>query len=72
MEKKANPGNLALKVLATQSGGYILGPNNDLASQIDQCVAGSGPYYAISFDPPRAEHANEYHDLRERGRWQVW
>ncbi len=36
----------------------------DLASQIDQCIAGSGPYYVISFDPPRADHANEYHDLR--------
>jgi VWFA-related protein len=62
--KKANPGNLALKVLATQSGGWILGPDNDLASQIHSCIAGSAPYYVISFNPPHADQANEYHDLR--------
>jgi hypothetical protein len=23
----------------------------------------AGAYYTLSFDPPRAEHADEYHDL---------
>lgn len=62
--KKANPGNLALKVLATQSGGWILGPDNDLEGQINKCISGSGPYYMISFDPAHADRANEYHALR--------
>jgi VWFA-related protein len=62
--KKANPSDLALKVLATQSGGRILGPNSDLVGQINSCVSDGSTYYAISFDPPRADRANEYHDLR--------
>ena len=62
--KKTNPGNLALKVLATQSGGWILGPDNDLAGQINKCISGSAPYYILSFDPGHADRANEYHDLR--------
>jgi VWFA-related protein len=62
--KKANPSELALKVLATQSGGRILGPNNDLAGQINSCVVDGSSYYTISFEPPHADRANEYHDLR--------
>jgi VWFA-related protein len=62
--RKADTGNLALKVLATQSGGLVLGPDNDVASQIDRCIADAGAFYTISFNPPRAEHADEYHDLK--------
>jgi VWFA-related protein len=62
--RKADTGNLALKVLATQSGGLVLGPDNDVVSQIDHCIADAGAFYTISFDPPRAEHADEYHDLK--------
>lgn len=62
--KKANPSDLALKVLATQSGGRILGPNSDLVGQINTCVSDGSSYYMISFDRPRADRADEYHDLR--------
>jgi VWFA-related protein len=62
--RQADTGNLALKVLVTQSGGRILGPDNDLAGQIDSCVADANAFYTLSFDPPRADHANEYHDLK--------
>ncbi|MGO9437816.1 MAG: VWA domain-containing protein [Terracidiphilus sp.] len=62
--QQADTGNLALKVLATQSGGMVLGPDNDLAGQIDQCVADANVFYRLSFDPPRAERADEYHELR--------
>jgi VWFA-related protein len=62
--KQAAPPNLALKVLATQSGGRVLGPDNDIAAQIDRSVADATVYYTISFDPPRADRANEYHDLK--------
>jgi VWFA-related protein len=62
--RQADSGNLALKVLVTQSGGQILGPDNDLAEQIDRCVADANSFYRISFNPSPAEHANEYHDLK--------
>ena len=52
--EKANPPNLDLKVLAIQSGGRVLGPNNDVAGQIDSCVADANPFYTLSFDPPHA------------------
>jgi len=62
--READTGNLALKVLVTQTGGRILGPDNDLAGQIDRCVADANVFYRISFNPPTAEHADEYHDLK--------
>jgi VWFA-related protein len=61
---KANPPNLGLKVIATQSGGRVLGPDNGLAAQIDQCVRDADASYPLSFDPPRADKPNEYHDLK--------
>jgi len=61
---KAVPSNLALRVIATQSGGRVLGPDNDLAGQIDGCAEDASAFYTLSFDPPRADRANEYHDLR--------
>lgn len=61
---KADSGNLALKVLALESGGRILGPDNDLAGQIATCIAEANAFYTISFNPPAAEHADEYHDLK--------
>jgi VWFA-related protein len=62
--RKADTGNLALKVLALQSGGRILGPDNNLAEQIDGCIADASAFYTISFNPPAVEHADEYHDLK--------
>ena len=61
---KANAPNLGLKVLAIQSGGRVLGPDNGLAAQLDKCVEDAGAHYTLSFDPPRADRANEYHDLK--------
>ncbi len=62
--RDSDPGDLALKVLATQTGGRILGPNNDFASQIERCIADANNFYRISFDPPVAGQADEYHDLK--------
>jgi VWFA-related protein len=62
--EKANPANLGLKVLAVQSGGQVIAPDNDIAGQIDRCIQDAGAYYAISFNPPPADKANEYHDLK--------
>ncbi len=62
--RQADIGNLALKVLVTNTGGRIFGPDNDLAAQINRCMADAGAYYSLSFDPPKAEHLDEYHDLK--------
>ena len=62
--RESDAGDLALKVLATQTGGKILGPDNNLAGQIDRCITDANNFYRISFDPPAAEHADEYHDLK--------
>ena len=62
--RQTDTGNLALKVLVTQSGGRILDPSNDLAAQIDRCIAEASAFYMLSFDPLPAKNANEYHDLR--------
>jgi VWFA-related protein len=57
------PANLALQVLAIQSGGLALNFNNDVASLLRQCLADTQAYYQISFDPPAASKSNEYHQL---------
>jgi VWFA-related protein len=62
--RDADFGNLALKVLVTQTGGRILGPDNDLAGQINRCVEDAGAFYRVSFDPPAAERSDEYHELK--------
>jgi len=61
---KAIPPDLGLKVLATQTGGRVLPPDNDLGAQIATCVQDTSAFYAVSFDPPPADKANEYHDLK--------
>jgi hypothetical protein len=62
--RDSDSGDLALKVLATQTGGRVLGPDNDLSAQIDRCVADANSFYRISFDPRLTAHADEYHDLK--------
>jgi VWFA-related protein len=62
--EKAESADLSLKVLAIQSGGRALVPDNDLTSQIETCVRDATAFYWLSFDPPRADRANEYHDLK--------
>jgi len=61
---KMNLPNLGLKVFAVETGGRVTVPDNDMAAQIDKCVRDAGAYYTLSFDPPRANGANEYHDLK--------
>jgi len=60
----AEAGNLGLKVLVIQTGGKIMGPDNDVVTQINRCIDDANAFYRISFDPPAAEHADEYHDLK--------
>lgn len=59
-------GDLALEVLATQSGGLALFSSNDVAAQLQRCFADLGSYYELSFDPPPADKPNEYHQIEIR------
>jgi len=56
--------NLALKVLATQSGGSVVFPTNDVAVGIDSCIQDANSFYRLSFRPPHAVRPNEYHVLK--------
>ena len=59
-------GELALEVLATQSGGLALNSSNDTATLLHESLADTAPYYEISFDPAPAEKKDEYHQLEVR------
>jgi len=56
-------GNLALQVLAVQSGGRVLNSGNDVAEEIARCVQDANAYYVLTFAPPAADGPNEYHAL---------
>jgi VWFA-related protein len=62
--ENASWANLGLRVFAVETGGQVMGPNNDLANQLNNCVEDAKAFYTISFDPPRADHADEYHELK--------
>jgi VWFA-related protein len=65
-DAQANPPNLSLQVLAVESGGMTIDPGNvtGVAGQLSRIVESAGAFYTISFDPPAAEHPNEYHELK--------
>jgi VWFA-related protein len=56
--------SMALEVLATESGGRVLEPEYDLAGEIQHLVDDASTFYTISFDPPRTDQVDEYHDLK--------
>ena len=62
--KKADAPNLGLQVIATQTGGRVLDPSNDIPGQLEQCIADIGAYYTLTFAAPPAAQMNEYHDLK--------
>ncbi len=61
--KDAESANLALPVLALQSGGRVLNGTNDLAGEIASCVAEAGVSYTISMQVSPSEAVNDYHSL---------
>lgn len=62
--KDALPGNLNTKVMAVESGGLVLGPDQDLARQIGICQQDGSAYYTITFDPTRPDKRDEFHDIQ--------
>jgi VWFA-related protein len=61
--RDASYGNLALQVLATQSGGLALTASNDVSAEIRRCLADADSYYELTFRPPAATQRNEYRRL---------
>jgi VWFA-related protein len=61
---EANAANMALPVLAYQSGGQVLEDSNDLAAEINKCVADAGSYYVLGFDSIPASNPSEYRLLQ--------
>jgi VWFA-related protein len=59
----AQYGNLALPVLAFQSGGRVLNSSNDVASEIAAAVSDVDIYYVLKFQASSAEAANQYHSI---------
>jgi VWFA-related protein len=56
-------GSLGLQVLAEQSGGLALTESNDVASELRKCIADGDSYYQISYEPPAATEANQFHKI---------
>jgi VWFA-related protein len=61
--RKVQDADLGLQVLAYQSGGRVLNPNNDLSGQIAACIADANAYYVLSFDSLAGSDPNEYHSI---------
>jgi VWFA-related protein len=59
--RKMEPGNLALQVLAVQTGGRAIDFDNDVSGALRQSVAETQNYYEISFEPAPPDPKNYYH-----------
>ena len=62
----ANLGNLALQVLAVQSGGMALTVGNDVAAEVQKCVSDADAYYELSFVPTLDQKPNELNKVQVR------
>jgi VWFA-related protein len=60
----ANLGNIALQVLAVQSGGLALTGGNDIAGEVQKCVSDAAAYYELSFAPPLDQKPNELNKVQ--------
>jgi VWFA-related protein len=63
---QAEWGDLALQVIATQSGGLALVSSNDITAEVGQCLADAQSYYEISFTPALDQKHETYHRLEIR------
>lgn len=61
---RVESGDVALPVFAIHSGGLVENRSYDLVQDLNSCIAEAKAYYTLSFDPPGAEHTDEYHELQ--------
>ena len=59
----AKPRDVALQVLASQSGGLVLNSSNDIAGEIEKCVADVSSFYVLTFDGLPGDGPDELHTL---------
>lgn len=62
--KDSDYGNLALQVIAAQSGGLVMTTSNDLAGEIRRSIDDANAYYEISFVPTLGDQPHQYHSLQ--------
>jgi VWFA-related protein len=60
---QAQVGNLALQVIATQSGGLVIYGSNDIVEGLDRSIADANAFYVMTMKAAPADRANEYHSL---------
>lgn len=60
------PVNLSLQVIAAHTGGQVLDASDNLERGIERCVEDLRTFYTLTFNPPRTDTVDEYHDLRVR------
>ena len=60
---KADPGDLALQVLAVHSGGTVAVGSNDIRGEIEKCADDGSAWYSMAFDPQKADSPDTWHDL---------
>lgn len=61
---KSLAGNLALQVLAAQSGGLVLNSSNDVAGEVNTCVRDGAAWYTITFAPQTSEKPDTWHSVQ--------
>jgi VWFA-related protein len=59
-------GNLALQVLALQSGGRVLNASNDVTAQIALAASDATAFYTLTIKSPSSERPNEYRAISVR------
>ncbi|HUP04920.1 MAG TPA: VWA domain-containing protein [Bryobacteraceae bacterium] len=59
-------GSLGLQILSDQTGGRVLNSSNDIAGELEKCLADAKVYYTITFDAPKGDGPNELHTLDVR------
>jgi hypothetical protein len=62
--EKVNLINLALYVVATQTGGGVLATPSNLGALIGKRVEEASKFYSLTFDPPPTNKVDEYHNLK--------
>ena len=63
---QADLGHLGLQVLAEQSGGRASLASNDVAGMLKRAVADADAFYELTFEAPKADHSDEYHQVEVR------
>lgn len=61
---KSLPADLALQVVAVQSGGLVLNSSNDVAGEVNTCAQDADAWYTIAFAPQPSEKPDTWHSVQ--------